>query len=228
MRMLIVEDESRVANFIHKGLANVGYEADIASDAEEADQFASERNYDLILLDWILPGVSGLELCQRWRHRGMAMPIIMLTARDNTADVIEALDKGADDYIMKPFSFDELLARIRALLRRYSPVSSFTEIKFDDITLDVLRRKVKRGDTEIFLSAREFALLEYLMNRPGKVVSKAEILAEVWGIEFQTRTNLIEVYINHLRNKLDCGSRVPVIHTVKGAGYMLNKLTDES
>lgn len=222
-KLLIVEDEARVANFVHKGLTNAGYTADIAENADRAEYLITVNKYDLILLDWRLPGISGLDLCELWRKRGLHTPVIMVTAKDSTIDLINALDKGADDYIIKPFSFDELLARIRAHIRRTSVNSPVTKLRCEDLELDLVKRKVTRGSTEIFLSSREFALLEFLMQRSEKIVSKTEIFSHVWGIEFETRTNLVEVYINHLRKKLDCGSRIPLIHTVKGVGYVLKK-----
>lgn len=224
MRVLIVEDESRLASFIRRGLKEAGYVADVAGDAYSGDFLASTNDYDLILLDWLLPDSSGLKLCHQWREKGLQTPLIMLTCKDTTSDIISALDSGADDYITKPFSFTELLARIRALLRRASEVPISPLLKLDDLTVDVSTRKVRRGNAEIPLSPREFSLLEFLLRNCGKVISKTEISEHVWGLLFDTNTNIVEVYINHLRKKLDCGSRRPLIHTVRGVGYIMKVL----
>ncbi|KAA3617932.1 MAG: DNA-binding response regulator [Calditrichaeota bacterium] len=221
MKTLIVEDETRVVSFLKKGLKNANYEVFVAEDADSAEKLVAENEFGFILLDWMLPGRSGLEICQSWRQQGIEVPIIVLTARDTTKDIVTALDSGADDYIVKPFSFSELLARMRALQRRFSDKSIHKELKIEDLTLNVQRREAKRGDTIIYLSTREFSLLEYLMQNTGNVISKAKISEHVWGFTFETRTNLIEVYINHLRKKLDCGSKTPLIHTIKGAGYVM-------
>ena len=221
MKILIVEDEKRVVNFLQKGLRRANYEIDVAESSETAEALVAENEYDFILLDWMLPGKSGIELCKSWRMQGLKVPIIVLTARDTTKDLVNALDSGADDYIVKPFSFSELLARIRALQRRYSDNSNSKILKIDDLILDIERREVERGGSKIYLSSREFTLLEFLMKNVETVISKSKISEHVWGFTFETRTNLIEVYINHLRKKLDCGSQVPLIHTIKGAGYVM-------
>lgn len=223
MRILIVEDEVRVANFIRKGLKEAGYAADIAEDAYNAEYLISVNEYDVILLDWLIPGVTGQQLCHQLRKQGVQTPVIMVTVKDSTNDVISALDSGADDYIIKPFSFAELLARIRALLRRTSVMPATPQLKLDDLVVDVSRHEAYRGETKIWLSAREFALLEFLMRNSGNVVSRTAISENVWGILFETNTNVIEVYINHLRKKLDCGSGRPLIHTVRGVGYLMKE-----
>lgn len=224
MRVLIVEDEARVAQFIRKGLKEAGYASDIAEDAHNGEYLVSVNDYDLILLDWLIPGVAGLELCREWRKRGLQTPVIMLTVKDNTSDIIAALDGGADDYIIKPFSFEELLARIRAHLRRSSAMPVSALLKLDDLVVDPARRDVRRGDVKIFLTGREFALLEFLLRGNGNVLSRSTIAEHVWGVLFETNTNLVEVYVNHLRRKLDCGSRRPLIHTVRGFGYVMKVL----
>ncbi|MDZ7276626.1 MAG: response regulator transcription factor [candidate division KSB1 bacterium] len=224
MRVLIVEDEARVAQFIRKGLNEADYVADIAADAHQAEYLASLNEYDLILLDWLIPGASGVELCRQWRERGMLTPIIMLTVKDNTTDLITALDNGADDYLTKPFSFAELLARMRAQLRRTSSAPLVPLLKLDDLVVDPSKREVQRGGNKIFCSSREYALLEYLLRNAGNVVTRTAIAEHVWGLLFETNTNLIEVYINHLRKKLDCGSRRPLIHTVRNIGYVMKVL----
>jgi DNA-binding response OmpR family regulator len=221
MRILIVEDETRLAKFIQKGLKEAGYVADVAEDAYNGEYLASLTDYDLILLDWLIPGMSGVELCRQWRKQGLHTPVIMLTVKDSTADLVAALDSGADDYICKPFSFDELLARIRALLRRTSAIPMAPKLELDDLVLEPSRREVSRGGAKIFLSSREFALLEFLLRNAGNVVSRTAISEHVWGNLFETNTNLVEVYINHLRKKLDCGSKRALIHTVRGAGYVM-------
>lgn len=224
MKALIVEDEPRVARFIQQGLTEANYEVDVAYDAETGEAFVSKNNYEVVLLDWLLPGMSGLELCQKWREGGITVPVIMVTARDSTEDLIKALDSGADDYIVKPFSFEALLARIRANVRRVTTLTEPLHLKLADLHVDVAKRRVRRGDEEIFLSAREFALLELLLRSQGKVIPKTKVFQEVWGYSFETNTNLVEVYINHLRKKLDCGSRTPLIHTIRGVGYIMKEL----
>lgn len=224
MKVLIVEDEVRVANFIRKGLKEAGHAADVAEDAEKGQSLASANEYDLILLDWILPGVNGLELCLQWRKQGLRIPIMMVTCKDTTNDVISALDSGADDYIVKPFTFSELLARMRALERRASSTPTSPKLRLDDLEVDPIRREVNRGKAKIFLSAREFALLEYLLRNTDAVVTKADIFKHVWGVYHETSTNIIEVYVNRLRIKLDCGSRCPLIHTIRGVGYVMKVL----
>jgi len=221
MRILIIEDESHLANFIRKGLQESGYVVDIAEDGGTADYLVNVNKYDLILLDLLLPDQDGVVLCRKWRDDGRDTPIIMLTARDDKEDIIYGLDCGADDYVVKPFSFSELLARIRSLLRRVSMKPSKLKFKIDDLEIDITRREVNRGGSKIFLSVREFSLLEFLLRNSGKVVTKTEILEHVWGYLFETNTNVLEVTINHLRKKLDCGSRRPLIHTVRGVGYMI-------
>ncbi len=223
MRVLIVEDEARLAEFIRKGLKEAGYAADIAEDASNGEYLVSINNYDMILLDWLIPGITGLELCREWRKRGLQTPVIMLTVKDNTNDIIEALDSGADDYIIKPFSFEELLARIRAHQRRSAVMPENTLLKLDDLVVDVVRREVHRGGIKLILTGREFALLEFLLRSNGKVLSRSTIAKHVWGMSLEN-SNLVEVYVNHLRRKLDCGSRLPLIHTVRGFGYVMKVL----
>lgn len=219
MRILIVEDEVGVANFIRKGLKEAGYVSDIASNADDGDDLISSNDYDVVLLDWLLPGMSGLELCLQWRESGIRTPIIMLTTEDETNGVVAALDSGADDCIEKPFSFTELLARIRLVLRRTAANVADPVLKLDDLQMNLSRREVTRSDTKITLSAREYSLLEYLLRNTDRVVSKTEISEHVWGLLFDTNTNIVEVYISHLRRKLNCGD--PLIHTVRGVGYVM-------
>ncbi|MFQ5650508.1 MAG: response regulator transcription factor [bacterium] len=224
MKVLIVEDEVRVANFIRKGLREAGYAADIAQSAGEGADCMSNNEYDLVLLDWLLPDKPGIDLCLQWRKENLLLPVIMVTCRDATDDVVSALDNGVDDYIVKPFTFSELLARMRALLRRASTKGVSPTLKLDDLEVNPARRTVNRGETKIHLSEREFALLEYLLRNSGRVSTKKEILAQVWDIQHNINSNLVEVFINRLRLKLDCGSRRPLIHTLRGAGYLMKAL----
>lgn len=221
MRILIVEDEPRIASFLQRGLLEAGYTADVALDAQHGDYLASVNDYKLILLDWLLPERSGLEQCKLWRQNGLKVPIIMITARDGVNDIVDALDCGADDYIVKPFILEEVLARIRAQLRRSNSSAALPELKLHDLRLNPATREVTRGGEPVCLSTKEYKILEYLLRHAGKVVSKSELIEDVWGYMFQTNTNLLEVHINHLRRKLDCGSRIPLIHTVRGAGYVM-------
>lgn len=219
MRILVVEDEKKIAAFIKRGLKEEGYAVDIASDGEEGYQLICENDYDVILLDLMLPKLDGLTLCHRVRQDGIQTPIIMLTAKSTVADKVTGLDAGANDYITKPFAFEELLARIRVLLRTAGHPP--TKLQVADLTLDLLTHTVTRAGKEISLSAKEFALLEYLMRNAGTVVTRTMIYEHVWDIDFDTSTNVIDVYINYLRNKIDAGHEKKLIHTVRGRGYML-------
>ena len=222
MRILIVEDEKKVADFIKRGLKEEGYAVDCAYDGEEGFFLASENDYDLIILDLMLPKMDGLTLCARLRGEKKNTPIIMLTARDSVKDKIKGLDAGANDYLPKPFAFEELLARIRAVLRAKNTVSS-TMLKVGSLTLDMVTHKVTRDSKTIELSSKEYALLEYLMRNPGAVVTRTMISEHVWDINFETFTNVIDVYINYLRNKIDQGFKLKMIHTVRGRGYTLKE-----
>jgi len=220
MRILIVEDEKKVADFIKRGLKEEGYAVDCAYDGEEGFFLAGENDYDLIILDLMLPKMDGLTLCGKLRGRKKNTPIIMLTARDSVQDKVKGLDAGANDYLLKPFAFEELLARIRAALRVKNTVSS-TLLNVGSLTLDMITHKVTRDSKIIELSSKEYALLEYLMRNPGAVVTRTMISEHVWDINFETFTNVIDVYINYLRNKIDQGFKVKMIHTVRGRGYTL-------
>ncbi|RMF59169.1 MAG: DNA-binding response regulator [Calditrichaeota bacterium] len=223
MRILIIEDESPLANFIKKGLQESGYVVDVAEDGRSGEFMVNENHYDLILLDLLLPDKDGTDLCQGWRKAGITTPIIMLTAKDDKEDIIHGLDCGADDYVVKPFSFAELLARIRTILRRTSMTPATSKLTIDDLEMDLTRREVTRGHQKIHLSVKEFSLLEFLLRNKGRVCTKTEILEHVWGYFFETNTNIIEVTINHLRKKLNCGSRRALIHTVRGVGYIIKE-----
>lgn len=221
MRILLVEDEVRMAGFIEKGLRESAYAVDVARDGEDALYRASINDYDAFILDVMLPSVDGIEVCRRLRSEGNNAPVLMLTARDATDDKIAGLDAGADDYLTKPFAFDELLARVRAMLRRSGEVRP-NNITIADLVIDTAAHRVTRGGSDIALTAKEYALLEYLAREQGKVVGRAEIAEHVWDESFDAFSNLIEVYIKRLRKKMDDGFSRQLIHTRRGAGYILD------
>ena len=220
MRILLVEDESRVAGFIGRGLRENSYAVDIAPDGEQALYLASINDYDLVLLDIMLPKKDGYAVCRELRASGFRTPILMLTARDAVDDRVSGLDTGADDYLVKPFEFKELLARMRALLRRSSdwrpPVAHVA-----DLTIDTSSHAVLRAGRNISLTAKEYALLEFLVLRQNRVVGRAEIAHHVWDDDFDPFSNIIDVYVKRLRDKIDAGSDRPLIHTRRGEGYIL-------
>jgi len=220
VRILVIEDEPKLARALQKGLGEEQYAVDVALDGEEGLYRARSQPYDLILLDWMVPGLSGLEVLRILRAEGQVVPVIIITAKDAVADRVKGLDSGADDYLTKPFSFEELLARTRALLRRASSSSSPQTLRVHDLELDLITHVAKRGDKPIELSSKEYALLEYLMRNPNRVLSRTVLSEHVWG-EFDTLTNVIDVYVHHLREKIDKGHDVKLIHTVRGAGYVL-------
>ena len=221
MRILVVEDEQRIAQFLKKGLSEKGYTVETAGDADAALERVSSSPFDLLILDLLLPGSrDGLELCREIRARGLRPKILMLTARDTVENKIEGLDAGADDYLVKPFSFRELLARMRALLRR-TEVAEPGPIASGDFSYDPDSREVVHGGETVRLTAREGALFELLLRRRGKVVSRSEIQARIWEDTFDLSTNIIDVYINALRKKLDSGGREKLIQTVRGVGYRI-------
>ncbi len=220
MRILVVEDEPKLARALQKGLSEEQYAVDVAGDGDEGLHLARAKAYDLVLLDLMIPGMSGLELLRTLRAEGQDVPVLILTARDAVADRVEGLDSGADDYLTKPFSFEELLARARALLRRASPHPESQTLKVDTLELDPVTRAVQRDGAPIELSPKEFALLEYMMRHPNRVLSRTVLSEHVWG-EFDTLTNVIDVYVHYLREKIDKGQQVKLIHTVRGAGYVL-------
>ena len=219
MRILVIEDEKKIASFIKRGLKEEGHMIDVAYDGEEGYRMCGENDYDLILLDLMLPKRDGISLCRQLRDDGVTTPVLMLTAKDSVQDKVTGLDSGADDYLTKPFAFEELLARIRALMRKRSPLA--TKLQAGDLVLDLISHRVTRADREIVLTMREYALLEYLMRNAGTVVTRTMITEHVWDIDFDTSTNVIDVYINYLRNKIDCGQQKKLIHTVRGRGYIL-------
>ena len=221
MRILVVEDEPVAATVLAKGLREHAYAVDIAADGRAALEQTGINDYDLLILDVLLPGISGLDLCERLRHDGVTAPILMLTARGGPDQRVEGLDAGADDYLPKPYHFPELLARIRALLRR-GPALASVVLAIDDLTIDTRARHVERGGRSIQLTTKEYALLEYLARRRGEVVGRADIAEHVWDDSFDPMSNLIEVYIQRLRRKVDDGHSVKLIRTHRGAGYTLD------
>jgi two-component system, OmpR family, response regulator len=222
MRVLIVEDDVRMAAAIRRGLQAENVVADVASTGEDALWMAGSTEFDAVVLDVMLPGIDGFETCRRLREDGVWVPIIMLTARDAIEDRVEGLDKGADDYLVKPFSLAELLARLRALARR-GPVERPTVLEVGDLRLDPATRHVWRGDSEVRLSAKEFALLEAFMRRPGEVLSQLQLLEHAWDYDYDNRSNVVEVYVRYLREKIDRPFGVKTLETVRGAGYRLRK-----
>jgi two-component system, OmpR family, response regulator len=222
MRVLIVEDEVKMASLIRRGLRREGIAADVAVKGEDALWMAEATEYDAIVLDLMLPGIDGLEVCRRLRAEGVWSPILMLTARDAVRDRVAGLDGGADDYVTKPFSYAELLARLRALVRR-GPVERPTRLEVGDLRLDPATRQVWRGETEIELSAKEFAILEIFMRRPGEVLSRFQLLEHAWDYDYENRSNVVDSYVRFLRQKLDKPFGVESIETVRGAGYRLRE-----
>lgn len=220
MKILLVEDDKRTSAFVKKGLTSEGYAVDVSGDGEEGLFKALDSDYDTIILDVMLPSLDGVSIAKKIRASKKDTPIIMLTAKSATEDKIEGLNSGADDYLTKPFSFAELLARIKALSRRRGPKFSHS-IKVHDLSLDTENHLVKRGRKEIDLSATEFKLLKYILENKGRVISRAMILENVWGYDFDPESNIVEVYMKYLRDKVDKGFRKPLIHTVHGVGYRL-------
>ncbi len=223
MRILVVEDERKVARFLERGLREEGYAVDVAHDGQDALAKAYVHDYDLILLDVMLPEVSGYEVVRDLRKGGSAVPVLMLTARDSSDDVVRGLDLGADDYLTKPFSFDVLLARVRALLRRGTPAAGAEHVGYDDLEVDRLRRTVSRAGREVSLTPKEFRLLEYLLQRPEEVVRRTELLEKVWDLQFDPMSNVVDVHVANLRRKLRVEGRPELIHTVRGVGYVVHR-----
>jgi heavy metal response regulator len=222
MRILLVEDDARIANFVSKGLRENSYAVDASPDGEEGLFLASINAYDAIILDVMLPIKDGFAVCRELRKENIKTPILMLTARDAIDDKIVGLDAGADDYLTKPFEFRELLARLRALLRRGAEVRP-PKIVVGDLEIDTVSQKIRRGGRDIFLTTKEYALLEYLAREKGKVLGRGEIAEHVWDENFDVFSNLIEVYIRRLRAKMDEGFGAQLIHTRRGAGYVLEE-----
>jgi len=221
MRALLVEDERKIADFIQKGLVECGYAVDVAYDGEGALDWVGAAEFDIIILDVMLPVRSGIDVCQQLRRQGVQTPVLMLTARDAVEDRVRGLDSGADDYLVKPFAFAELLARLRALTRR-EPSLKGTRLQVGDLMLDSATREVARGGTTVSLTSREYALLEYLMRHPNQVLTRTMIAEHVWNYDFDNATNVIDVHIWNLRRKIDDPFPTKLIHTVRGAGYRIS------
>jgi DNA-binding response OmpR family regulator len=219
-RILLVEDDPKLAEFIATELSLEGYDVTIATNGMDGLSMARDLQPDLLILDWMLPGISGLDLCLRLRKTGMEVPIIMLTAKDEIPDRVAGLNAGADDYVTKPFSIEELLARVKARLRRTHPEET-NKLIFEDLTLNPLTREVYRGNQLIELTAKEFDLLELLLRHPRQVLTRDRILELVWGYDFMGESNIIEVYIRALRLKLEANNSKRLLHTVRGVGYVL-------
>ena len=221
MRILLAEDELQIADFISRGLTENGYSVDVAHDGEEAVQWPAVADFDVIILDVLLPVLDGIEVCRTLRKRGLRTPILMLTARDAVEDRVLGLDSGADDYLVKPFAFSELLARLRALSRR-EPALLGNPLQVSDLVLDTATRQVVRSDTNLDLTAKEFSILEYFMRHPGQVLSRNVIAEHVWNYDFENATNVIDVHIKNLRKKIDDPFQEKLIQTVRGVGYKIH------
>ncbi|MEE9591741.1 MAG: response regulator transcription factor [Thermodesulfobacteriota bacterium] len=221
MRILVVEDEKKVAGFIKRGLEEETYAVDVAYDGKEGQQLAENNEYDVIVLDIMLPKKDGIEVLKELREKDIKTPVLLLTARDSVDDRVRGLDSGADDYLTKPFAFAELTARLKALMRRGE--YGLTVLKFKDISLDPATRRAKRGEREIELTVKEYALLEYFLRNPDRVLTRTMIAEHVWDYTFDSETNVVDVYINHLRNKIDKDEKQKFIHTIRGVGYVLRE-----
>lgn len=224
MKLLIVEDEKPTAAFLKRGLSEEGFAVDVAADAESADAAVRANHFDVIVLDVMLPGGDGFSLCQRWRAAGLEIPILFLTARDEVADRVRGLERGGDDYLVKPFAFAELLARVRALLRRGPAPPAPTELGVGDLVIDTRRRRVSRRGRVIPLTTREYQLLEYLVSHAGQVVTRTDLWEHVWESHSIPDSNVVDVYVRYLRNKL--GRRPDLIRTIRGGGYVLEASAD--
>jgi two-component system response regulator MprA len=223
-RILVIDDEAKIVDFVRRGLKYEGYEVDTAYDGESGLVQARRDPPDLVLLDVMMPGLDGLEVCRRLRAEGWAeLPILMLTAKDAVPDRVAGLDAGADDYLIKPFDFDELLARIRALLRRRRPATNGQLLRFADVVANPVTREVRRGDRQLNLTAKEFDLLELFLRHPRQVLTRDTIYEHVWGYDFGGESNIIEVYVRYLRSKLEEGAEPRLLQTVRGVGYVLRE-----
>ncbi|MBS1969794.1 MAG: response regulator transcription factor [Bdellovibrionales bacterium] len=223
MRVLIVEDEAKVAQLLLKGFSEAGYNAETSSDGSQALQLALAEEYDLFIVDVMLPGLDGFSLVEKLRGEGIDTPVLFLSAKRSTEDRIEGLQRGGDDYMVKPFSFSELLLRARSLLRRSVKQVESKKLKFQDLEMDLLNRTVTRGGSEIVLHQKEFALLECLMRNQDRILSKTQILEKVWKYDFDPQTNVVDVLICRLRNKIDKGFESKIIKTIRGVGYAIRK-----
>jgi len=220
MRFLVVEDEKRIADFLSRGLESAGYAIDVAADGTHAIDMVHATDYDLVILDMMLPDIDGLQVLEKIRNRKASPPVLILSARGGVDDRVKGLELGADDYLVKPFAFVELLARVRVLLRRGQPTPE--RLSVGDLVLDCIRRKVVRGVENIELAPKEFSILEYMMRNRGRPLSRTMIVEHVWDMDYDGLTNIVDVYIRHLRSKIDDKWPVKLIHTVRGIGYMLD------
>ena len=221
MKILLLEDDSKIAAFVSKGLREAGYVVDVSGEGEEGHDLATKNSYDAAVVDLMLPKLDGLSVIERWRTEGKKLPVLILSAKRGLDDRVKGLQGGGDDYLTKPFSFAELQARLHALIRRSSTSSVVTQLAFADLKMDLLTREVWRGSTKIDLQAREFLLLEYLLRNQNQVVSKTMILEHVWNYHFDPQTNVVDVLVCRLRNKIDRDFEPKLIHTLRGAGYSL-------
>ena len=222
MRVLVIEDERKLAGFIQEGLASESFSVDVAYDGEAGLGYVRTTAYDLIILDVMMPGINGVEVCRQLRRLGSNIPILIVSARDMVADRVAGLDAGADDYLTKPFAFAELSARVRALVRRRQP-AALVPLTVSDLTLDPVTRIVKRGDRRVDVTPKEFALLEYFMRNAGQVLTRTMIAERVWDVNWNRLTNIIDVFVNHLRKKIELPGEARLIHAVRGTGYVIRE-----
>ena len=220
MRLLIVEDEKRIADFVARGLESAGYAVDVAHDGNSALNLVHQTDYDLVILDMMLPDMDGLKVLEKMRNRKSSSPVLILSARSGVDDRVRGLELGADDYLTKPFAFVELQARVRVLLRRGQPMAE--RLQVGDLTLDCIRRRVARSGETIDLAPKEFSILEYLMRNKGRALSRTMIVEHVWDMDYDGLTNIVDVYIRHLRSKVDDNHPAKLIQTVRGVGYMID------
>jgi DNA-binding response OmpR family regulator len=223
MRLIVVEDDRKIATFIAKGLREAGFAVDCVDNGDDALLYGLSNQYDAAVMDLMLPQLDGLSVIERWRAQKVKTPVLILSAKRSVDDRVKGLQAGGDDYLTKPFAFSELLVRVQALIRRSSQSSEPTTLSFADLTMDLLTREVRRGEKRIELQSREFAMLEYLLRNPGRVVSKTMILEHVWDYAFDPSTNVVDVLVCRLRNKLDREFEPKLIHTLRGAGYVLKR-----
>lgn len=223
MKILLVEDDTKISSFVKLGLEDNGYNVSVAYDSSMAEKLVFSKKFDIIILDIIIPGINGLDLCKKIRVDNIKTPVLMLTSLDSVDDKIAGFDCGADDYLVKPFSFKELLARIKVLSKRYTEATSAPIHKIADLELDTVSKKIKRKDKEIKLTAKEYSILELLLRNKGKVFERIEIAEKIWGISFNSGTNVIDVHMNSLRNKIDKDFSPKLIHTLVGFGYVMKE-----